>query len=150
MKIIKRNPSMFQNLLAKEYYNQTTNEKRVIDMIEIKGQERGEILETTTEGTATKEDMEKFKEALKEKISQEEPQDILLIFKNIKGITVKELLEDMELTSFMISIKKAAIVVDDTFADADRDVIGTLIPGVVFNYYSLNELDAAREWLQEK
>ncbi|MDY0393565.1 hypothetical protein RWE15_02820 [Virgibacillus halophilus] len=75
-------------------------------MLEVKGQEKGALLEFITQGTATKEDLQKFKEALQAKTLQEEPLNILFIFKNIEGVTPKALIEDMKTFSYMKSIKK--------------------------------------------
>lgn len=49
-------------------------------MLEVKGQEQGKRLEFYTEGTATQEDLQTFKEALQEKTLQEEPLNIPVCF----------------------------------------------------------------------
>ncbi|MEN1967949.1 STAS/SEC14 domain-containing protein [Lentibacillus sp. N15] len=117
-------------------------------MLEVKGQEQGAMLEITTQGTATQEDLQKFKEALQAKTLQEEPINILFIFKNIEGITTKGLMEDLKTFPYMKSIKKGAIIKDDTFTKLDA-TIANLIPGVEVAQYSLDELEKARKWLRE-
>ncbi|WP_088052556.1 SpoIIAA family protein [Virgibacillus dakarensis] len=117
-------------------------------MLEVKGQEQGALLEITTQGTATQEDLQKFKEAIRMKILQEEPLNILFIFKNIEGITPKGLMEDMKTFPYMKSIKKGAIVADDTFTKVDA-TIANIIPGVEVAQYSPGELETARKWLAE-
>lgn len=116
-------------------------------MLEIKGIEPGTLLEVTTEGTATKEDLQTFKEALNTKTLQEEPVHILFIFKNIKGITFKGLLEDVKTFPNLKSIGKSAIVGDDTFTDMDA-TIADVIPGIKVKQYPLDKLEDARKWLQ--
>lgn len=46
------------------------------------------------------------------------------------------------------SIKKGAIVADDTFTKTDA-MIANLIPGVEVAQFSLDEMEKAREWLQQ-
>ncbi|WP_373893680.1 STAS/SEC14 domain-containing protein [Virgibacillus natechei] len=116
-------------------------------MLEVQGQGQGAILEIITQGTATQEDLQKFKEALQAKTLQEEPLNILFIFKNIEGITPKALLEDVKTFPYMKSIKKGAIIRDNTFTKLD-ETIANLIPGVEVTQYSPDELDTARKWLQ--
>ncbi|GAA0435797.1 hypothetical protein GCM10008983_10560 [Lentibacillus halophilus] len=115
-------------------------------MIEIKGEEKGQILEVTTEGTATQDDLETFEEALKAKKLQEEPLNILFIFKNIEGNTTKALPKAWKILTQLRSIKKSAIVADETFSLNEK--VEKLIPGVEVTQYPLQELDAAREWLR--
>ncbi|TFJ93200.1 STAS/SEC14 domain-containing protein [Lentibacillus salicampi] len=115
-------------------------------MLEIKGENKGEILEVTTEGTATQDDLQKFEKALKAKKLQEEPINILFIFKDIDGNTPKALLEGWKIATHLKSIKKSAIVADESFVGLN-DKIEKLIPGVEINQYPLEELEAAREWL---
>lgn len=118
------------------------------NMLDVEGQEQGAILEVTTQGTTTQEDLQKFKEALHTKTLQEEPVNILFIFKNIEGITPKGLMADVKTFPYMKSIKKGAIVADDTFTKTDA-TIANLIPGVEVAQYSLDELETARKWLAE-
>lgn len=117
------------------------------EMLTVKGEKQGELLEITTEGTATEEDLSTFKEALKNKLLQEEPLNILFIFKNIEGITSRALMENLKTLPYIKSIKKGAIAADDTFTKTD-ETISKLIPGVEVAHYSLDELDDARKWLQ--
>ncbi|MDY0404853.1 STAS/SEC14 domain-containing protein [Virgibacillus sp. 179-BFC.A HS] len=117
-------------------------------MLEVKGQEQGKRLEFYTEGTATQEDLQTFKEALQEKTLQEEPLNILFVFKNIEGVTPNALIEDMKTFPDLKSIKKGAIVADDTFTKTDA-MIANLIPGVEVAQFSLDEMEKAREWLQQ-
>lgn len=117
-------------------------------MLKVKGQEQGTVLEIITQGTATQEDLQKFKEALQAKTLQEEPVNILFIFQNIEGITAKGLMEDMKTFPYMKSIKKGAIVADDTFTKIDT-TIANLIPGVEVAQYSIDEMESARKWLRE-
>lgn len=116
-------------------------------MLEVSGLERGSVLEVTTQGTATQEDLQKFKSALNDKKLQEEPVNILFIFKNIEGITPKGLLEDFKVISYLKSIKKSAVVSDDTFMKINAKV-ENIIPGVEVTQFPLEELDAARKWLE--
>ncbi|HLR63266.1 MAG TPA: STAS/SEC14 domain-containing protein [Lentibacillus sp.] len=117
-------------------------------MLEIKGENQGEILEVTTEGKATQDDLQKFEEALKAKKLQEDPINILFIFKNIDGNTPKALLEGWKIVTHLKSIKKSAIVADESFVGLNEK-IEKLIPGVEIHQYPLEELEAAREWLRE-
>ncbi|GAA0592017.1 hypothetical protein GCM10009001_05220 [Virgibacillus siamensis] len=117
-------------------------------MLEVKGEKKGEILEVTTQGTATQNDLHKFKNSLNTKRLQEEPVNILFIFKNIDGNTPKALLEAMKIVTYLKSIGKSAIVADETFVSLDEK-IEKFIPGVEINQYSLEELETAREWLRE-
>jgi hypothetical protein len=117
-------------------------------MLEVKGKEKGSILEIITEGIANQKDLQQFKEALHAKTLQEEPVNILFIFKNIEGITLKGLMEDIKTFPYMRSIKKGAIVADDTFTKIDA-TIANLIPGVDVKQYSFNEHETARQWLAE-
>jgi len=117
-------------------------------MLEITGLERGELLEATMEGTGTKEDMLKFGEAMKTKTLQEEPINVLVIFKNIEGVTTKAIMEDMKNTTFIKSVGKGAIVSDDTF-NGFSTLVPNLIPGVEIEQFPLDDLEKAREWVQE-
>ncbi|ALX50067.1 STAS/SEC14 domain-containing protein [Lentibacillus amyloliquefaciens] len=117
-------------------------------MLEIKGETQGEILEVTTEGTATQDDLQKFEEALKAKKLQEDSVNILFIFKNIDGNTPKAMLEGWKIIPHLKSIKKSAIVADESFAGLNEK-IEKLIPGVEINQYPMEKLEAAREWLRE-
>ncbi|MFC4557883.1 STAS/SEC14 domain-containing protein [Virgibacillus kekensis] len=117
-------------------------------MLEINGEKQGEILEVTTTGTATQEDLKMFKEALNEKKLQEEPINILFIFKNINGNTTKATVEAWKIVTKLKSIKKSAIVADESFIGLNEKV-EKFIPGVEINQYSLEELEAARKWLRE-
>ena len=116
-------------------------------MLDIKGAAQGELLEITTEGTATQDDLHAFKEALKAKTMQEEPLNALFVFKNIQGITPKALLEDIKTLPYVKSIKKAAIVSDGTFSKLD-ETISSMIPGVEIAQYTIGEINEARSWLQ--
>ncbi|QKY70197.1 STAS/SEC14 domain-containing protein [Lentibacillus sp. CBA3610] len=116
-------------------------------MLEIKGENQGEILEVTTEGTATQDDLQKFEEGLKTKKLQEDPVNILFIFKNIDGNTPKAMLEGWKIVTHLKSIKKSAIVADETFVGLNEK-IEKLIPGVEIKQYPLEELEAARGWLK--
>lgn len=116
-------------------------------MLTVKGKDQGELLEIITEGTATKEDLEKYKEALKAKILQEEPIHILFIFKNIEGVTFQGFLEDMKTLPYMKSVGKGAIVEDGTLTHGDL-MIGKLFPGVEVARFSIDELENARKWLE--
>ncbi|MFD2760886.1 SpoIIAA family protein [Lentibacillus juripiscarius] len=118
-------------------------------MLEIKGEKQGEILEVTTEGTATQDDLQKFERALKAKKLQEEPLNILFVFKNIDGNTTKAVLKGWKIVTHLKSIKKSAIVADETFVGLNEN-IEKLIPGVEVYQYPLEELEAAREWLREE
>ncbi|GAA0592004.1 hypothetical protein GCM10009001_05200 [Virgibacillus siamensis] len=117
-------------------------------MLEIKGENKGEILEVITQETATQSDLQKFKDALKAKKLQEEPVNILFIFKNIDGNTPKAMLEAWKMVTLLKSIKKSAIVADESFVGLNEN-IEKLIPGVSISQYPLEELEAAREWLRE-
>jgi len=117
-------------------------------MLEIKGENQGEILEVMTEGTATKDDLKKFEEALKANKLQQDPVNILFISKNIDGNTSKAMLEGGKIVTHLKRIKKSAIVADDTFKGLN-DKIEKLIPGVEINQYPMEELETAREWLRE-
>ncbi|GGK06865.1 hypothetical protein GCM10007063_31760 [Lentibacillus kapialis] len=116
-------------------------------MLDIKGGKKGEILEVTTEGTATQDDLQKFEGALKAKKLQEEPLNILFIFKNIDGNTPKAMLKGWKIVTHLKSIKKSAIVADETFVGLNEN-IEKMIPGVEIHQYPLEELEAAREWLR--
>ncbi|WLV24402.1 STAS/SEC14 domain-containing protein [Aciduricibacillus chroicocephali] len=116
-------------------------------MLTVKGQNQGELLEIVTEGTATKEDLEKYKEALKAKILQEEPIHILFIFKNIEGVTFQGFLEDMKTLPLMKSVGKGAVVEDGTLTHGDL-MIGKLFPGVDVAHFSMDEMEEARDWLK--
>ncbi|WP_010531793.1 STAS/SEC14 domain-containing protein [Lentibacillus jeotgali] len=117
-------------------------------MLEIKGENKGEILEVTTEGTATQDDLQKFEEALKAKKLQEDPVNILFIFKNIDGNTPKALMQGWKIVTHLKSIKKSAIVADESFVGLNEKV-EKLIPGVEIQQYPLEKLEAAREWLRK-
>lgn len=117
-------------------------------MLQVDGEKQGDLLEITTQKTATQEDLQKFKDALKTKTLQEEPINILFIFKDIEGNTPKAFLEGVKITSYLKSIKKSAIVADDTFTGLD-ETIEKLIPGVEISQYPLEELESARKWLRE-
>lgn len=117
-------------------------------LLEVNGQNRGELLEVTTQETATQEDLQAFKKALLAKTLQEEPVHVLFEFKNIEGITAKGLLEDMKTFPYLKSIGKAAIVSDDTFTKIDA-TIASVFPGIDVAQYSLKELEEARAWLRE-
>lgn len=117
-------------------------------MLEVNGEKQGEMLEITTQKTASQEDLQKFKDALKTKLMQEEPVNILFIFKNIEGNTAKALLEAFKIVPYLKSIKKSAIVADESLTDAD-EAIEKLIPGVEVSRYPLDELENARKWLHE-
>ncbi|SFD90506.1 SpoIIAA-like [Lentibacillus persicus] len=116
-------------------------------MLEIKGEQHGEILEVTTEGTATQEDLQRFEEALKAKKLQQDPINILFIFKNIDGNTPKAMLQGWKIATHLKNIKRSAIVADDTFVGLNEK-IEKLIPGVEIRQYPLEELETAREWLR--
>ncbi|RYG73180.1 STAS/SEC14 domain-containing protein [Lentibacillus lipolyticus] len=116
-------------------------------MLEIKGEKKGEMLEVTTEGTATQDDLQKFEEALKTKKLQEEPLNILFIFKNIEDNTPEALPKAWKIITHLKSINKSAIVADETFVGLN-ETIEKLIPGVEVTQYPLQELEAAREWLR--
>ncbi|WP_164667784.1 STAS/SEC14 domain-containing protein [Virgibacillus doumboii] len=116
-------------------------------MLEITGENQGEILEVTTEGTATQDDLQTFEEALKAKKLQEEPLNILFVFKNIDGNTPKAMLQGWKIVTHLKSIKKSAIVADETFVGLNEKV-EKLIPGVEIAQYQLEELEAAKEWLR--
>ena len=62
-------------------------------MLTVKGEKQGELLEITTEGTATEEDLSTFKEALKNNLLQEEPLKILVSVKNIEAAITSKALE---------------------------------------------------------
>lgn len=117
-------------------------------MLTLNGLEHEELLEVTTEGTATQEDLEQFKEALKTKTLQEEPVNILFIFKNIDGITAQGLLADIKTLPYLKSIGRAAILSDGTFTKIDEK-IADFFPGIKVAQYALNEEDDARTWVQE-
>lgn len=117
-------------------------------MLEVSGEKQGEMLEIITQETASQEDLLKFKDALKAKLLQEEPVNILFIFKNIEGNTAKALLEAIKVVPYLKSINKSAIVADETFTDADEK-IEKFIPGVEIAKYPLNELETAKKWLSE-
>lgn|GEM_PF-3446676 len=117
-------------------------------MLKVTGLEHGELLEATMEGTGTEEDMLEFREAMKTKTLQEEPISVLVIFKNIEGVTKKALVEDMKNTTFIKSVKKGAIVADDTF-NGFSTLVPNLIPGVEIEQFPMNELEKARKWVQE-
>ncbi|TMN21703.1 SpoIIAA family protein [Lentibacillus cibarius] len=117
-------------------------------MLEIKGEKKGEMLEVTTEGTATQDDLKTFEEALKAKKLQEEPLNILFIFKNIEGNTKEALPRAWKIVTHLKSINKSAIVADETFMGLNEK-IEKLIPGVEVAQYPLQELEAARDWLRE-
>lgn len=116
------------------------------NMLKLDGEKQGELLEVTTEGTATEDDLHLFKEALKAKKLQEEPLNILFIFKNIEGNTPKALWEAFKVVVHLKSIKKSAIVADDTFMSLDQNKV---IPGVEIERFSVEEVDEAREWLRK-
>ncbi|GAB4073819.1 hypothetical protein GCM10028778_13220 [Barrientosiimonas marina] len=116
-------------------------------MLEANGEEQGELLEITTQKTATQEDLQKFKDALKAKTLQEEPVNILFIFKNIDGNTPKAVMEALKIVLYLNSINKSAIVADETFTGID-ETIQKLIPSVELNQYPLEELEDARNWLR--
>lgn len=122
-------------------------QERVIYLLTLNGLEHEELLEVTTENTATQADLEKFKKGLQTKVLQEEPVNILFVFKNIEGITAKGLLEDVKTFPYLKSIGKAAVVADDTFTKIDAK-IADLFPGIEVGQYQLDELDNAREWVQ--
>ena len=115
-------------------------------MIEFKGTKQGELLEVITEGTAKQEDLAEFKEAIKNKLLQEEPLNILFVFKNIEGITSKALVEDMKTFPYIKSIHKGAIVADETFTKLD-ETISKLVPGVTVKHFSMDQYDEAKQWL---
>lgn len=115
-------------------------------MIHITGTKQGELLEVQTEKTATQEDLAAFKEAVENKLLQEEPLSILFIFKNIEGITPKALIEDMKSFPYIKKIHKGAIVADDTFTKVD-ETISKFIPGVQVKHFELEEINDAKKWL---
>lgn len=115
-------------------------------MIHITGTKQGELLEVQTEKTATQEDLAAFKEAVENKLLQEEPLSILFIFKNIEGITSKALIEDMKSFPYIKKIYKGAIVADDTFTKKD-EAISKFIPGVQVEHFDLEEIEEAKKWL---
>src|SRR5699024_1760076 len=144
-------------------------------MIHITGTKQGELLEVQTEKTATQEDLAAFKEAVENKLLQEEPLSILFIFKNIEGITSKaviedrkscpyitksykganvaydtftkkEIIEDMKTITNIKKIYKGAIVADDTFTKKD-EAISKFIPGVQVEHFDLEEIEEAKKWL---
>ncbi|WP_174614601.1 STAS/SEC14 domain-containing protein [Virgibacillus ihumii] len=117
-------------------------------MLEITGEAKGEILEVTTEETATRDDLQRFEKALKAKKLQEQPVNILFIFKNIDGNTPKAMLEGWKIATHLKSIKKSAIVADETFVGLNKN-IENLIPGVEINQYPMEEMEVAKEWLRE-
>lgn len=117
-------------------------------MLKVTGLERGELLEATMEGTGTEEDMRDFREAMKTKTLQEEPVNVLVVFKNIEGVTTKALVEDVKNTTFIKSVGKGAIVSDDTF-NGFSAIVPKVIPGVEIEQFSLDELERARAWVQE-
>lgn len=117
-------------------------------MLEINGEKHGEILEVTTQGTATQEDLQKFEDALKAKKLQEEPVNILFVFKNIDGNTPKALLEAIKIVTYLKSIQKSAIVADETFVGLNEK-IEKYMPGVNVTQFPLEEMEAARKWIRE-
>lgn len=143
----KRTFSTFYLIPKVVPYKQDENE-RMKYMLEINGEKQGETLEVTTQDTATKEDLQKFEDALKNKKLQEEPVNILFIFKNIDGNTPKAMLEAWKIVTHLKSIRKSAIVADETFVGLDEK-IEKLIPGVEVGQYPLEELETARKWLRE-
>ncbi|WP_077327536.1 STAS/SEC14 domain-containing protein [Virgibacillus siamensis] len=116
-------------------------------MLEVNGREQGDVLEVTTEGTATQEDLQKFKDALKSKKMQEEPFNILFVFKNIEGNTAKAMLEAWKVVPYLKSIKKSAIVADESFMGLNEN-LEKLIPGVEIIQYPMEELESARKWVR--
>lgn len=106
------------------------------------------VIEATVRGEVTETDMEKITTLYKEKVTKEEPINLLLVMEDMDSITIKGILKDMEMAKYLKSLKKVAIVGDKTWLEVDAK-IENLMPGVEIEQFDLNKKEKALNWLED-
>lgn len=109
---------------------------------------RHNIIQVIVRGKITETDMQEITTMYKEKVTKEEPINLLLVMEDMEGITMKGLLKDMELAKYLTSLKKVAIVGDKTWLEVDAKV-ENLMPGVEIKQFDLNEKEKALDWSED-
>lgn len=106
------------------------------------------VIEVTVRGEITETDMEKITTLYKEKVTKEEPINLLLVMEDLEGITIKGILKDMEMAKYLKSLKKVALLGDKTWLEVDAKV-ENLMPGVNIKQFDLNEKEKALNWVED-
>ncbi|GAB4074687.1 hypothetical protein GCM10028778_21900 [Barrientosiimonas marina] len=117
-------------------------------MINVTTQTNSPIIEMAINGNVDKSDIEAFEETFKQKMTEQEPVNLLITVENMEGVTLKGLVEDLKMIRYIRSMKKAAVVTDTTWLKADAK-LENLFPGVEVNYFTPDHAETAREWLKD-
>lgn len=106
------------------------------------------VIEANVRGEITETDMEKITTLYKEKVTKEEPINLLLVMEDLDGITIKSVLKDMEMAKYLKSLNKVALIGDKTWLKVDAK-IENLMPGVIIKQFDLNEKENALNWVED-
>lgn len=116
-------------------------------MIDIKTMDQSPIIEITLYGKIVREDIEKVKDVFEQKITEQEPINILLHAESLDSITFDGLWEDLKMAKYLRSMAKAAIVSDKEWLKADAQ-LENLFPNVKVEHFAPNKQHTALAWLK--
>lgn len=116
-------------------------------MIDIKSINQNPFIEITFNGKMTKEDVEKARGIFEQKITEQEPINLLLHAENLEGVTLNGLWEDTKMAKYLRSVGKVAIISDKEWLKVDAK-LENLFPGVEVEYFTTDKQNAALTWLK--
>src|SRR5690625_483673 len=93
-----------------------------------------------------KTDMEKLTKLYEEKTKKEEPIKLLLTLEDVDGNTIEVIIKDIQMTSFLKSIEKVALIGNKTWLKVDPK-IESMVPSIKLKQFDLNEKNQAINWL---
>ncbi|TMN21697.1 SpoIIAA family protein [Lentibacillus cibarius] len=117
-------------------------------MINVTTQKNSSIIEIVINGKFDETDINTFEEAIRQKITEQEPVNLLITAKNMEGVTLRGIVESLKMFRYLKSIKKAAVITDQTWVKIDAK-LENLLPGIKIDYFTPDHAKAACEWLED-